>query len=128
MSEPDKPCPYCGEMILAVARKCRHCGQYLDPSLRRPQHDAMERLMLPVDTPPSAIAAGYLGLVSFFPLFGIVTGVLAVILGRKALRVVEADSALVGKGRAWFGIVFGGLMAVAQVGLFGYLFLTAKKH
>jgi TM2 domain-containing membrane protein YozV len=30
----DKACPYCGEQILAVAMKCKHCGEFLDPALR----------------------------------------------------------------------------------------------
>ncbi len=29
-AEPTKRCPYCGEVILAVARKCKHCGEFLD--------------------------------------------------------------------------------------------------
>lgn len=29
-----KKCPYCSEEILADAKKCKHCGEYLDDALR----------------------------------------------------------------------------------------------
>lgn len=30
MEDATKRCPYCGEEILAVAKKCKHCGEWLD--------------------------------------------------------------------------------------------------
>lgn len=30
MEEEKKRCPYCGEEILAIAKKCKHCGEWLD--------------------------------------------------------------------------------------------------
>jgi hypothetical protein len=34
-TERRRPCPMCGEMILATAAKCRFCGEVLDPSLKK---------------------------------------------------------------------------------------------
>src|SRR4051794_13877451 len=33
--EPRRPCPMCGEMIVASAIKCRFCGEIFDSTLRR---------------------------------------------------------------------------------------------
>jgi hypothetical protein len=30
-----KACPYCGEKILVVAKKCKHCGEFLDGSRQK---------------------------------------------------------------------------------------------
>jgi hypothetical protein len=35
LSEPtQRPCPFCSETIMATARKCKHCGEILDPELK----------------------------------------------------------------------------------------------
>ena len=30
-----RPCPMCGEMIVATAAKCRFCGEVFDPTLKK---------------------------------------------------------------------------------------------
>lgn len=32
----EKACPFCGEPILVIAKKCKHCGEFLDDSLKKP--------------------------------------------------------------------------------------------
>jgi len=33
-SSQERSCPYCGEQILVVAKKCKHCGEFLNGALR----------------------------------------------------------------------------------------------
>jgi hypothetical protein len=126
-SSETKTCPYCGEAILAVARKCRHCRSYLDPSARpaAPPPDALERALLPVGRPLSAIAAGYLGLFSLFPVIGVVAGIAAVWTGIVALRRLKENPELSGKGRAIFGIVMGILFGGFQLLILFFVLLAA---
>lgn len=34
-TETNVKCPYCAEVIAAAAKKCKHCGEFLDQSLRQ---------------------------------------------------------------------------------------------
>jgi hypothetical protein len=34
-TETNVKCPYCAEVIAAAAKKCKHCGEFLDETLRK---------------------------------------------------------------------------------------------
>jgi hypothetical protein len=107
-----KPCPACGELIMTVAKKCRFCGEYFDEELRRssiPLPSQAERMLLPVGRPISAIASGYLALFGIIPAFGLPFSIGAFITGVVALKTIKKNPNLSGSGRAWFGIILGGI-------------------
>src|SRR3954469_25107004 len=115
-AEERKPCPMCGEMIAASAKKCRYCGHYLDPSVRpKSTSSTTDQFLMPVNRPISAIAAGYLGLFSLLPFFGLI----AIIVALFALRTLKKDPDLAGRGRAWFGLIAGIVSTLCYgIGLF----------
>src|SRR6476659_9464291 len=129
MSDATKTCPVCGEQILAVARKCRYCGEYFDAELKAQNRpDIIERSLLPVGRPASAIAAGYLGLFAALPLIGLLPGILAVIFGTMAIKKINRDPALCGKGRAWFGIIFSIVVQLIWIVLFVIAVAADSRH
>jgi hypothetical protein len=107
MSPEMKDCPICGESILAVARKCRYCGEYLDAAAR-PGAPTKSRI---------AEEAGKLALLSMFPALGILFGVFGVICGVIGLWQIKKHPGLGGKSDAWQGVIIGGLLALLQIGV-----------
>ncbi len=77
--------------------------------------DAGMRMLLPVGRSGWAIASGYLGLFSFFPFIGIVTGVAAIITGIVAIRDIKRNPERHGMGRAIFGIIAGSIFTLAWI-------------
>ena len=66
------------------------------------------RMILPIGRSGWAIAAGYLGLVSVLCIFA----PLALVAGLLGLRAIREKPELMGRGRAWFGIVMGGIFTI----------------
>jgi hypothetical protein len=63
--------------------------------------------LIPQGRPGSAIAAGYLGLLSLFPFIGFPFAIAAIVTGVIALKTLKKDASLIGRGRAWFGLITG---------------------
>lgn len=76
-----------------------------------PPPGAGVRLLAPVGRSGLAVAAGYLGLLSVL----IVFGPIAIVVGVMALFELRAKPELLGRGRAWFGIVMGSAALVVFV-------------
>lgn len=101
-----KKCPFCKELIRADALKCRHCGEYVDESVRR----SVE----PKECPKEAKDALTYSLVGIF-CFGFILGPIAIVKGLKALKIIKSAPGYPGKGRAIAGIVIGVLETLLYV-------------
>lgn len=73
MGEAKKRCPYCGEEIMAVAKKCKHCGSWLDESTK-PLQERKETQKLHVKSPNQTLKINknyiIIGIVAFVLILG----------------------------------------------------------
>ncbi|MFM9001176.1 MAG: DUF4190 domain-containing protein [Opitutia bacterium] len=90
------------------------------PPLEKAEGAAALSLILPINRSGWAVAAGYLALLSVLCL----PAPFALFCGIMALRDLKRRPHLQGAGRAWFGILLGGLITLMMLA-FGLLFLTS---
>ncbi len=134
-SRGTKPCPSCGGEILAAARKCKHCGTFLDPELRESRALQAASAAGPSGTPTDgmAIASLVLGILSIptclcsVGFFGVPNGIcaaLAIVFGAIARRGVRRTGRR-GGGLAIAGLVTGSVGALLAITIFALSVLQA---
>ncbi len=64
---------------------------------------------------PQALTSYYLGVASLIPCIGLITGIIALVLGIKGLKRAKVEPWVRGKAHAWVGIVLGGGMLLLNV-------------
>jgi hypothetical protein len=116
MSDAERrPCPVCGEEILATAKVCRFCGETFASATGDKEGDATGGV-IPYKNPPALIAY-YCGIFSllacipfFFPL-----PIVALVMGIKGLRKAKAEPHVKGQVHAWIGVVCGSIFGLIGI-------------
>jgi len=125
--EARRPCPECGEMIVAGAAKCRFCGAVFDPRLRR---TSMNQGQSYQGFATTSMVLGILALPTFC--FGIVFGIVAIIFAAIAKSGMNKSKNYEGKTMATAGMIMGVLGAIGwtliYVLIFSFVMVNAPHH
>ena len=111
-----RPCPLCGEMIVADARVCRFCGENFESAGSDDKQGDATGGVIPYKNPPALIAyyCGIFSLIACIPFF-FPLPIVALVLGIKGLRKAKAEPHVKGRVHAWIGIVCGSIFGLIGI-------------
>ena len=135
MASVSKVCFECGMPIAAGIANCFHCGAKVGTLFDETaipavvaQKNRWSRVPKLMDdnqqiekAQDRANSSVIMGLTSFFPLFGLVLGITAVVYGTLSARTLRAHNIEDGQGSAMAGYVIGALGIIAQICLVIYV-------
>ncbi len=116
MSDAERrPCPVCGEQILATAKVCRFCGEKFAAATADKEGGATGGV-IPYKNPPALIAY-YCGVFSIaacipIPFILLPLPICALVFGIKGLRKAKAEPRVKGTVHAWIGVIGGAIFTV----------------
>ena len=105
-------CPTCGHKQESTQATCAACGARLPTSAASGDAEALS-VLIPVDTPWAAIAAGYAGLFSVL----VLPAPVALALGAIGLAQISRRPGSRGRVRCWVGIVLGTCGSLAGIAM-----------
>ena len=110
-SQTEKPCPMCGESILAVAKKCKHCGSMLDGTQNAQNVTVTGKD--PFAEYHTPIQGKKKGKLTFIGICGIGFGILAMVASISGCLVGNNPNA--GEGLLWTFLVGLGFMVASSL-------------
>jgi DNA-directed RNA polymerase subunit M/transcription elongation factor TFIIS len=110
-TEARRPCPMCGETILAAAVKCRYCGEVFDAVLKKGKRRKSGKKASRRGSNPDAVRA--LGI-------GVVLTVIGIGLTAASFANPVATSGGQAKSYVFYGLIIGGIGGIIQ-GIRGFM-------
>ncbi len=84
--------------------------------------------IFPRKAPPFSTGLNNCALFGIIPMCGLPFSIAALVCGIVALKAIKKDPDLSGSGRAWFGVILGGLMtAISLIALVMVLIVGATQ-